>query len=51
MQAGVLDVSPNISRCSRSSWVVLIALYSSRCEKKNQHVVQRLGDELPEGSG
>lgn len=56
MQAGVLNVSPNISRCSHSSWVVLIALYSSRCggKKKNKqkHVVQRLlGDEPPEGSG
>lgn len=48
-------MSPNISRCSHSSWVVLIALYSSRCggkKKKKNHVVQRLlGDEPPEGSG
>lgn len=48
-------MSPNISRCSHSPWVVLIALYSSRCggkKKKQKHVVQRLlGDEPPEGSG
>lgn len=46
VQAGVLNVSPNISRCSHSSWVVLIALYSSRCGGKKKKKTTLFSDFL-----